>query len=366
LHRGSRAENRTVLHLLLQLAGYALLSVVVAVVRRRRADRRRAEVETGGAATCRTGLSIDDGRFRTGTLLLSGARVVWQSKRGTEAYELSGGQVLAAGQHPQRYGRDGDILLRLALPGPVSARIVLSEDDAATLADLLPRTDPPPPGAALPELPAPRRRPWAVALLALAGLWTFVWIAVVLDGETVTATVTGGDGAGGCTVVWHGDDGRRHEDHDVDCDDPPAGSSVTVWALGWPATGDAEDPTWTVGGVTVVAALIAAPGAISLRRTRRHPRRPLATPAPSLTEAAPRVIVPLQVAPPLSATICGRCRPRRRRRRCAGWRPGPRGRSPPTAGSIPAFPRAMDRRSSRRGCSGRCGGRRPSSPGPSS
>ncbi len=283
------------LHLLLQLAGYALLSVVVAVVRRRRADRRRAEVETGGAATCRAGLSIGDGRFRTGALLLSGARVVWQSKRGTETYELSG-------EHPPRYGRDGDILLRLALPGRVSARIVLSEDDAATLAGLLPRTDPSPPGAALPDFPAPRRRPWAVALLALAGLWTFGWIALVLDGETVTATVTGGDGAGGCTVVWHGDDGRSYEDHDVDCDDPPAGSNVTVWALGWPATGDAEDPTWTVGGVTFVAALIAAPGAISLLRTRRRLRRPLTTAAPSLPEAATqRVTVPLQNAPALSA-----------------------------------------------------------------
>jgi hypothetical protein len=152
----------------------------------------------------------------------------------------------------------------------------------------------------MPVLPAPRPRPWAIASLVLAGLWTLVWVGLVLDGETATATVTGNDGDGLCTVVFRGTDGGHHTG-EVDCDDPPAGSEVTVWALGWPATGDVEDPSWTVAGVSVVGALIAAPGAVSLlrnrrRRFRRGPGR-ASTPQP----VPPRVHIPLQDAPVLTA-----------------------------------------------------------------
>jgi hypothetical protein len=291
-----------VLLLLAQFASVAIVAVVVAAVRMRHALRRRAEVETGGTATCRGVLSTGDARFRNGVLLLSGARVVWQSRRGDAAVELSGAHVVAAGEAPQGQSRADDVLLRLMLPGRVPARLVVQEDDAATLVELLPRTELPPPGAGIPVLPAPGRRPWALACLVLAGLWTLVWAALVLDGDSVTATVTGNDGDGLCTVAFVGPDGRHHTG-EVDCGDPPAGSELTVWALGWPATGDVEDPAWTVGGVSVVGALIAAPGAVSILRSRRRrlrrDREPAQAPPPQ--PVPPRVDIPLQDAPPLSA-----------------------------------------------------------------
>jgi hypothetical protein len=289
-----------VLLLAFKLIGGALATVVVLIVRARLAARRRAEVETGGTATCRAVLSMSDGRFRTGRLLLSGARVVWQNRQGNEAIEMTGGSVLAAGEASQRRARAGDVLLRLMLPGRVPVRVILQEDDAATLAALLPRTEPPSPGAALPVLPAARRRPWAVACLVLAALWTLAWVVVVLDGDTVTATVTGGDGEGLCRVVFSGTDGRQHKG-EVDCNDQPAGTELTVWALGWPATGDVEDPTWTVSGVCVVGALIAAPGAVSLLRSRRRARRAHQPAHASIPEPVPpRVDIPVQDAPALT------------------------------------------------------------------
>lgn len=287
--------------LVLKLVGIAVLTAVVAVVRVHRARRRRAEVETGGTATCRAVLALGDGRLRAGVLLLSGARVVWHSRRGDQAVELSGGRVLAAGVAPQRHGRADDVLLRLMLPDRIPARIVVQEDDAATLADLLPRTDPPAAGAPMPEFPARRHHPWAIVFLALAGLWTLAWVLLVMDGDTVTATVTGGGGDGLCTVTWVGADGAHHQG-DADCDDPPPGTTLTLWALGWPAADDVEDPGSTVAGVSVVAALIASPGAVSMLRTRlqRRRRSPAPTNASILAAAPPRVDVPTFDAPPLS------------------------------------------------------------------
>jgi len=291
-----------VIQALVQFLGVAVLSLVVGAVRTHRGRRRRAEVQAGGSVTCRAVLATGDQRFRTGVLLLSGARVVWQSRRGNAALELSGAHLLATGEAPQRRARPGDVLLRLMLPSRIPAQLIVQEDDAATLAELLPRTDPPPPGAPLPVLPPPGRRWWALGLVALAGVWTAVWVVLVLDGDTVRATVTGGDGDGLCTVAWVAADGPHHGT-DVDCDDPPPGSTMTVWALGWPATGDVENPGWTLAGVPVVAALIATPGAVSLLRTRRARRRRRGAPANTLPPPVPpaRVDVPVQDAPALSA-----------------------------------------------------------------
>lgn len=300
---GSRADERDVLLLLAKFIGMAVLTVVAMAVRTHRAHRRRAEVQTGGSATCRGLLSTGDERFRGGVLLLSGARVVWQSRRGDAALELSGAQVLAAGEASGRRAQAGDVQLRLLLPGRVPARLVVQEDDASTLVDLLARTEPPPAGTPLPPLPPPRRRLWAVIALALAGAWTAAWVLLVLDGDTVTATVTGGDGAGLCSVAWIGDDGRPHTNREVDCDDPPKGTALPVWALGWPATGDVENPDDMIVGVGLVALVIAAPGAVSLIRTRRRQRRAAQQPVQvGLGEtAAPRVDVPVLEAPALSA-----------------------------------------------------------------
>lgn len=286
--------------LIAKIAGFAVLAAVVGAVRMYRAHRRRAEVETGGTATCRGVLSTGDGPFRTGRLLLSGARVVWQNRRGDMAVELSGGQAVAAGEASQGRARNGDVLLRLMLPGAVTARLILQEDDAATLVELLPRTDTPPAGTPLPVLPERRRRPWALVCLGLAAVWTLVWVVLVLDGDTVRATITGGDGDGTCTVVYRAADGGHHTG-EVDCDDQPAGTAVTVWALGWPATGDLEDPGLTLANVPLVGALIAAPGAVSLLlgRRRRVRRTPLQTATPE--PVAPRVVVPVQDALPLTS-----------------------------------------------------------------
>lgn len=283
--------------LLAKFAGVAVLAVVMAAVRMHRAHRRRDAVETGGTATCRGVLSTGDGPFRTGRLLLSGARVVWQSRRGDVAVELSGGQAVAAGEVPQGRARNGDVLLRLMLPGAVPGRLILQEDDAATLVELLPRTEAPPAGTALPVLPEHRLRPWALVSLGLAATWVLVWVVLVLDGDTVPATITGGDGDGTCTVAYRGTDGGQHTG-EVDCSDQPAGTELSVWALGWPATGDVEDPAWTVGGVSFIGALLATPGAVSLLRNRRR-RTPTHATAPE--PVTPRVDVPVQDAPPLSA-----------------------------------------------------------------
>ena len=283
--------------LLAKFAGVAIVAVVMAAVRMHRAHRRRDAVETGGTATCRGVLSTGDGPFRSGRLLLSGARVVWQSRRGDVAVELSGGQAVAAGEVPQGRARNGDVLLRLMLPGAVPARLILQEDDAATLVELLPRTEAPPAGTALPVLPEHRLRPWALVSLGLAATWVLVWVVLVLDGDTVPATITGGDGDGTCTVAYRGTDGGQHTG-EVDCSDQPAGTELSVWALGWPATGDVEDPAWTVGGVSFIGALLATPGAVSLLRNRRR-RTPTHASAPE--PVTPRVDVPVQDAPPLSA-----------------------------------------------------------------
>lgn len=283
-----------------QFAGVAIVAVVGTAVRMLLAHRRRDAVETGGTATCRGVLSTGDGPFRSGRLLLSGARVVWQNRRGDTAVELSGGQVVAAGGVPQRRARNGDVLLRLMLPGGVPARLIIQEDDAATLVDMLPRTEAPPAGTAIPVLPERRRRPWALVSLGLAAVWTLVWVVLVLDGDTLPATITRNDGDRPCTVAYRGTDGGHHTG-EVDCDDQPAGTEVTVWALGWPATGDLEDPGLTLANVPLVGALLAAPGAVSLLRSRRRRTHRTPTHASTPEPVTPRVHIPVQDAPPLSA-----------------------------------------------------------------
>ena len=282
--------------LALKFIGGAVATFVVLIVRAHRARQRRAQVQTGGTATCRAVLSVGDRRFHTGVLLLSGNRAIWRSRSGDEVVELSGGRVLAAGEAAERRARAGDVLLRLTLPGPIAARLLVQEDDAVTLLDVLARSEAPAPGAGLPAFERPGPRRWALVCVGLAGLWLLWWVWVVAGGETVTATVTGGDGEGTCTVTWSAPDGARNSG-EVDCDDEPAGSSRTVWVLGWPVAGDPEDPGWTVGSVLLLGGVVALPGAVSLFRSRR--RRPRAGPAQPAPEP-PRVRVPDQDVPALS------------------------------------------------------------------
>ncbi|MGZ4658435.1 MAG: hypothetical protein ACXVGE_16250 [Blastococcus sp.] len=282
------------MEVLLQFVGVVVLTMVVGIVRAVRARHRRAAIQTGGIATCRAVLSVGESRFHTGALLLSGNRAVWRSRRGDETVEVTGGRVLTAREARQRKARPDDVLLNLTLPGQVPARMLINEHDAPTLVDVLGNSEPPAPGAAPLSAGPPKRSRWAVVCLALAGLWVATWVALVADGETVSATVTGGDGQGYCDVTWS-DGGARHAGQ-VDCNDEPAGTPRTVWVLGWPATGEPVDPGWTVGNVLGLGALVALPGAFSILRGRRRAGITVPDPGPEV----PRVRVPDQDAPALS------------------------------------------------------------------
>lgn len=296
----SPAEKRPVIQALLQFVGIAVLSLVVPVIRTHLSRRRRAEVQTGGTASCRAVLSVDDGKFRRGVLLLSPTRATWQSKHGNRALDLGGARVITAGPAQQRQARPDDVLLRLVLPGGASTRILLHESDAATFLEVLGRTEAPS-ASAVECSPTPTGRArWALPSFVLAALWVVVWAALALDGATVTVTVASVTPDGLCVVTWIGSDGSHHSG-DLDCDNPVVGSRETAWALGWPVTADVEKPASMVPGVLVTGALLACPGAVSLIRRRRRLRRPVPTAldAPG-GRTPPRVRVPDQDAPPLS------------------------------------------------------------------
>ena len=278
--------------LLAKFIGVVVLTLVVGAVRAVRARHRRAAIQTGGTATCRAVVSVGEGRFRTGVLLLSGTRAVWRSSRGDETVEVTGSRVLAAREARQRKARPDDVLLQLSLPGARPARMLLNEHDAPTLVDVLGRSEPPPPGAVLHSFGPPRPSRWAVTCLVLAGIWAAAWVLLVVGGETVSATVTGGDGEGTCDVSWS--DGGTQRSGQVDCNDEPVGTPRTVWLLGWPITGEPMDPGWTTGSVLGLGAAVALPGAVSILRSRRS--RAVAPEA----RPEPAVRVPDQDAPALS------------------------------------------------------------------
>lgn len=284
--------------LLAKLLGFIVLSILVGFVRAHLARRRRAEIRTGGTASCRAVLCLDDGKFHRGTLLMSGASATWRSARRGETVELRGARVLAAGEATQRQARSGDVLLRLTLPDSAVARMLVNDSDAATFVEVLARSEAPSPDAVLRWFDPPPVARWALACLALAAAWVLTWVVVVVTGNTVTATVAGVTGDGLCTVTWTDGAGRGNRD-EIECADVAVGSDQAAWALGWPATGDLEDPEATVSGVLVVGTLVAAPGAISLLLRRRRRRRPT-SPAVGRSATPPRVFVPDQDAPALS------------------------------------------------------------------
>ena len=262
-------------HFLVQTAAVVVLSVVVALVRSRRADRRRATVQAGDAATCRARLGVGTAPLTAGRLSLSPWQVVWTARSGDERADLAGAVVLSvAAAEGAGVEAAEDVVLRLGLPDGKTVRVQLYRDDAATLQRVLSRLDAAPAAAAWSPPPRVHRRPWwAVCCVTVAGLWVLSWAWLVVTGHTATATVTGGDGEGLCDVSWEEAGGTRATG-EVDCADEPAGSHRTVWVLGWPVTGEPMDPGWTTGGVLVVGGLVAAPGALRLvqLRLRRRPR----------------------------------------------------------------------------------------------
>lgn len=258
--------------LLLPVLGFAV-AVLVFAVRDRGARRRRASLHSGHAVSCRALLQVDDVRARRGRLLIARHGVAWQAGRGRSTVNLNGAKVLSAVAEPRHRGaRPDDVLLRLALPAAVRARLLLHEADAALLVRLLqgdalaarPLDRP----TAADEARKARRRWWPRLCLLLAALWLGSWGWLVLGGETVRATVTGGDGEGLCDVTWTRSDGRVGA-AEVDCDDERRGAGRTVWTLAPPVSGEAVDPEWTTVAVLGLSLLVAGAGAVGVARDRQ-------------------------------------------------------------------------------------------------
>lgn len=246
-----------------------VLAVLAYLLRDRRARRRRAGVLAGGTARTRARLGRETGRLAAGRLLLTASTVRWQPRRGGPVVDLTGAEVLSAVAEPGlRQARPDDVLLRLGRGGGGPVRLLLHEGDGALVVRLLGQGEASTEPLVLPELPAARGPWWSWAVLALAGLWLAGWAWLVLGGDTVRATVTGGDGEGYCDVRWTDGDGRV-QTAEVDCADEAAGSPRTVWTLARPFRGEAVDPAWTAGSVGGTAAVAAAVGGAGLWFRRR-------------------------------------------------------------------------------------------------
>ncbi|SDN48393.1 DUF3592 domain-containing protein [Geodermatophilus sp. DSM 45219] len=129
---------------------------------------------------------------------------------------------------------------------------------------------------------SPRRPWWAIGSIALGALGLSFLASLYVTGYTATVTVTGGDGAGFCDVVWEDPSGRVLSG-ESDCYDEPAGSRFQVRVSGWP---DAGEPTLTetyVGLGLVLGLPPIAAGAARLwylaRRRTLVPMPHLATPS---------------------------------------------------------------------------------------
>ena len=191
--------------------------------------------------------------------------------------DLGGSAVLATALSDWNTARPGDVVLSLAVPVIGPARLQLSEDDAATVVRSMQDAPVPPPPVGRAE--RPRRTWWAVLCLLVAVAWAGLFVAGALTGYTATATVTGGDGEGFCTVSW--DEGPGHAGSgEVDCSDETVGTHLPVRVFMWP---DENDP-WNTASAVFAALMFSAPltvvGVWRLLYVRS--RRPAALP-----EAAP-------------------------------------------------------------------------------
>jgi hypothetical protein len=253
---------------LLSFAAAAVVGLVVGVARMLLAGRRRRRLRDGGTATCRASLGLGLGPLRSGRLLFSGEYVTWRDRRSDVRIELSGARLVSARTDPG-HGQGDGVELRLVLPWQATARLALQQEDAATLVSLLGKVDAPA-APVVPDLEPGRwrRSRWATATVALAAAWFLAWAYLVLGGQTVTASVTGGDGEFLCDVTWtvHG---QAHT-AEVDCDNEPPGTARAVWVMAPPFSGDAVDPEMTAVMVPLLGGLGAAPGTWRLLRDRRR------------------------------------------------------------------------------------------------
>lgn len=245
------------------------LGVTLTLVRARRARRRRTALGSGGTVSLGVRLGLRADRPRPGRLVLAPGRAVWTGRRSGVAVDLGGAEVLSSVPAPGNAGESGLVVLRLLLRDRTPARLQLHRVDAAAMVRLLAGIPPAP--AAPPTPPPPRRSWWAITCLTLAGGWLLLVAGMAAGGYSASTTVTGGDGAGTCTVTWEDTTGARHTG-EVSCDDQPAGTRIGVRVFGPP---DPEDP-YTTDDALAVAALVSVPlaavggyGLVVARRRRR-------------------------------------------------------------------------------------------------
>jgi hypothetical protein len=272
---------------LLCIVGTVAAGVVVTLLKSRAARRRRIAAEAGQTVTLTTWLRIADGRQRRGRLVLSpGTQLVWRPVFGGRPVDLGGSAVLATAMAEGSTAQLGDVVLSLAVPVIGPAQLHLSGEDAGTVVRSMQGSSVPPAPAARAE--RPRRTWWAVVCLVLAGAWAGIFIVGALTGYTATATVTGGDGEGFCSVTW--DEGPGHVGSgEVGCPDERPGSELTVRIFMWP---DENDP-WDTGSAVAAALMVSLPlglvGGWRLQYVRSRRPAVLADPAPGLLSLPERL-----------------------------------------------------------------------------
>jgi hypothetical protein len=281
---------------LLQLVGVACFGLVVAVLRARWARNRQRAVRHGETVILAARLAGGTGRPRRGSVVLSPSAAGWYARRGGAHHDLAGAQILSSTVDTEWNARGDEVVVRLALPATGEARLILFEDDAATLVEVLHRgVQPEPMAGATPWGRPPRVGVLAVASLVLGAALFAIYVAMALTADTATATVTRNDGGGTCQVAWTRPGGRV-DAGEVDCAHEPAGSALTVWVFS-DDPGDIDTPAWFSGGMVGTALALAGPGVVAtlvVRRRRRawraaH-RQPPTAPSPV---ALPRSSAPV-------------------------------------------------------------------------
>ncbi|MFB9316596.1 hypothetical protein ACFF2X_03875, partial [Cryptosporangium minutisporangium] len=270
---------------LITLGVVVLAGALFFVMRAVGAARRRSGVHAGRTARCTARLGFGHGTARRGRLFVSAGRAGWARWRPQSWVELTGGRVMAAAS-----ADSDDVALRLALPDGRSPQLVLHEQDAALLTQVLTAGRGPDDA---PERMVGRR--WPFVAYALVALWVGGWTVLIVGGHTAQATVTAND-EGTCDVVWKDPDGSGHG-AEIDCDDEKPGDTRTVWVLTPPLRGEAVDVTWTIGGVSLFAAIGLLPALVGSALDLRDRWLLRSAPPPAMTGQAGLEPVPDRLVP---------------------------------------------------------------------